>query len=105
MKKTYKYDIDLKTILMCVESLQGKKDLTKWTKQDYQKNIDVDNCRYDTTAYEANEYLLDDGSKILIHFNLTKISRTKLYDNRGDRIYFVKSGAHVTHDINNPQNL
>jgi len=95
-KKNYSIDMQNFTVLMCDPSLQGAKNQTKWTKEQIQKNIDVGDSRYDTIAYEANEYILDDTTKIIIHSNITKISRTKLYDPRGDRIYSVDLNASVT---------
>ncbi len=45
-------------------------------------------------AYEANEYLLDDTARIVIHLNITKISRTKLFDANGNRIYNIEITTH-----------
>ncbi len=87
--KNYGFDIQNNSVMMCDPSLQGEKNQTKYTKEQLQQNIDVDSCRSTTIAYESNEYLLDDGTKILIHSNLGKISRTKLFNQIGDRIYHV----------------
>jgi len=95
-KKNYSLDMQYFTVIMCDPSLQGTKNQTKWSKEQLQKNIEVEDSRYDTIAYEANEYILDDTTKIIIHSNITKISRTKLYDARGDRIYSVDLNASVT---------
>lgn len=94
--KNYSVDIQNFTVLMCDPSLQGMKNQTKYTKEQIQANTEVEDCRYDTIAYEANEYVLDDTTRILIHSNITKISRTKLFDPRGDRIYSVDIQANIT---------
>ena len=95
-KKNYSIDMQNFTVLLCDPSLQGTKNQTKWTNDQIQKNIEVEDCRYDTISYEANEYILDDGTRIIIHSNITKISRTKLYDPRGDKIYAVNLSASLT---------
>lgn len=95
-KKNYSVNIKNFTVVMCDPSLQGMKNQTKYTKEQIQQNVEVEDCRYDTTSYEANEYLLDDGTRILIHSNITKISRTKLFNPVGDRIYNVNLGVNMT---------
>jgi len=95
-KKNYSCDIQNFTIMMCVPSLQGEKNQTKYTKEQIQNGIEVEDSRYDTISYEASEYLLDDTTRILIHSNITKISRTNLYNARGDRIYSVELQASIT---------
>ena len=95
-KKNYSVNIKMSTVMMCDVSLQGPKNQTKWTKEQFAKNIEVDNSQYDTISYEANEYILDDTTRILIHSNLSGLSRTKLYNANGDRIYIVKAQASIT---------
>lgn len=100
-KKNYSIDMENITVVMCDPSLQGAPNQTKWTPADYQKNIDVEDCRYDTIGYEANEYILDDTTRILIHSNITKLSRSKLYNKDGDRIYNV--GLQVSATVTPPK--
>ena len=95
-KKNYSVDMHYFTVMMCDPSLQGIKNQTKWTQEQIQKNIEVENSQYDTISYEANEYILDDTTRILIHSNITKISRTKLYTKNGDRVYVVDVQASIT---------
>ena len=95
-KKNYSVTIKNFTVILCDPSLQGIKNTTKWTQEQIQKGTEVENSQYDTISYEANEYLLDDGVRILIHTNITKISRTKLFDNNGDRIYNIQLGVNMT---------
>jgi len=82
--------------MMCVPSLQGEKNQTKYTKEQIKNGIEVEDSRYDTIGYEASEYILDDTTRILIHSNIIRISRTNLYDARGDRIYSVELQASIT---------
>jgi len=82
--------------MLCDPSLQGSKNQTKWTNEQIQKNIEVENSQYDTISYEANEYLLDDTTRILIHSNLGRIARTKLHNGNGDRVYVVEAQASIT---------
>jgi len=95
-KKYYSSDIQSSHVMMCDPSLQGTKNDTKFTKEQIQKNVEVEDSRYDTISYEASEYILDDTTRILIHTNIIKISRTKLYDRNGDRIYVVELQASIT---------
>ncbi len=81
---------------MCDTNLQGEKNQTQYTPKQLQEDIEVENCRYDTLQYEPAEYLLDEGTKILIHSNLTAISRTKLFDRKGDRIYIISNAISAT---------
>ena len=87
--KNYSFDIENYSIIMCDPSLQENKEQPTYTKEQVEQNIEIPSCRYATVAYEANEYILDDGTKIVIHLNLRKISRTKLYSKQGDRRYLV----------------
>lgn len=95
-KKEYRANLKNFTVILCDPSLQGPKNQTKFTKEQILKNIEVPNCKYDTTSYEANEYILDDMTRILIHTNITQISRTKLHDANGDRIYSIGFQATTT---------
>lgn len=95
-RRRYSADIKNDTVLMCESSLQGPRNQTKFTNEQIQENIEVEDCRYDTLSYEPEEYLLDGNVKILIHSNITKISRTKLFDYKGDRIYLVDISTSFT---------
>ena len=77
-KKEYSVNIKNFTVIMCDPSLQGIKNQTKYTQEQIQQNIEVEDSRYDTISYEANEYLLDDTTRILIHSNITKIWCAKI---------------------------
>lgn len=95
-KKHYSVTIKNFTVMLCDPSLQGSKNQTKWTSEQIQKNIEVENSQYDTISYETNEYILDDTANVLIHSNLGRISRTKLHNANGDRIYNIKLQASIS---------
>lgn len=94
--KKYSVDIAGTQVLMCHISLQGTKNQSKHTQEQLQNSIKVNNCIYDTLSYEPEEYLLDGNIKVLIHTNITEIMRTKLYDEKGDRIYLINASMDVT---------
>ena len=39
--------------------------------------------------YEPSEYVVDDGTRIVLHDTVVNIARTKLFNNVGDRIYMA----------------
>ena len=80
---------------MCDSSLQGTPG-SDVTREYMQKHIEVENSRYYTISYDASEYVLDDKSRLIIHNNVIGISRTRLYDSRGDRIYDINYDTHLT---------
>ncbi len=94
-KKNYSVNIKMVTVMLCDVSLQGEKNQTKWTEEDLIKNIEVENSQYDTISYEVNEYILDDNTRVLIHSTLGGISRTKVYNADGDRIYNINAQASI----------
>ena len=59
--KKYSTNIKSDIVLMCDPNLQGEKNQARFTPEQLQKNIDVENCRYDTLQYEPAEYLLEEG--------------------------------------------
>ena len=87
---------------LCDPKVQGKPDTTVYTKEQIQKHIEVQKCPYTTLQYEPSEYLLDDGTQLMIHSNLLGIARTSLYHNTGDRIYLPDSNIHV--NVQTPPN-
>lgn len=94
--REYSVEIETFNIFMCDPSLQGTKNQTRYTEEQIRKNIEVDDSRYTTISYETNEYLLDDNTRIIIHSNIEKINRTRLFDENGDRIYDISMQASVT---------
>lgn len=94
-KQQYSIQLDLVTVLLCDPLLHDVPTTQQYSVEDYKKNIEIESCRVATITYEANEYILDDGTKILIHVNLMKVSRSKLTSINGDRIYHVNAQANM----------
>ena len=93
-RRRYSADIKNDTVLMCESSLQGPRNQTKFTNEQIQENIEVEDCRYDTLSYEPEEYMLDGNVKILIHSNITNFKNKAFRLQRGQDIlgghkYFV----------------
>lgn len=101
-KKNYAFDIHQITTMMCDSTLQGQKNQTKYSKEKINSSIEVRNCPYDTIAYEINEYLLDDSTKIQIHSNLSNLARTSLFGSNGDRIYNVNLDMSMMINVQQP---
>ena len=95
-QKKYNMGIKSFTVLMCEPSLQGTPSSVRYTKEQIRKGTEVADSRYSTVSYEANEYVLDDMTRVLMHTNITKISRTKLFNTVGDRIYDVHINTSMT---------
>lgn len=78
-------------IALCDEKVCGKPDQKSYTPEQQRQNIEIETCPYTTMNYEPSEYVLDDRSRVLVHHNVINIARTKLFDNKGDRIYLVEA--------------
>lgn len=94
-KISFTVDAQTLTVLHADSALKGAPTNRPITKQEIQTSIDKEDMRYDTLSQEFNEYSLDDGTKIKIYTNVTKISRTTLRDNKGDPIYSVDSSIQM----------
>ena len=77
-------------------TLKGAVNLNQISNDEIAKNIEKEDMQYNTLAQEFNEYLLDDGTKIKIHTNVTSISRSSLKDKSGDPIYYIQSGSQIS---------
>lgn len=76
-------------VALCDEKVCGKPDQRKYTPEQQKQNIDIKTCPYTTMNYEPSEYVLDNGTRVLLHHNVINIARTKLFDQKGDRIYRI----------------
>jgi len=90
-KISFNIDAQTLTVIDADSNLKGMPSNKPITKDEIQKSVEKDDMRYDTLAQEFNEYQLDDGTKIKIYTNVTKISRTSLKDVKGDPVYMVSS--------------
>ena len=82
--------------VLCDPKLQGKPEPKPYTLEQLNSNVEVKYCDHSNIKYEPSEYLLDDGHRILIHYNIVNIARTTLYNAEGDRVYLVTAAANVT---------
>ncbi len=88
-KPRFSIDTQPFTVIHAEPALCGAKNDERVTQEDMAKAVDKDDMRYDTISQEFNEYVLDDGSKIKLYTNVTKISRTKINNSHGEPLYFV----------------
>jgi hypothetical protein len=63
-----------------------------YTEQELASSIDQE-LRYNTTAEEWNEYVVDDGTRIRVEITVTRVSRTTKFDQYGDPIYLVETSG------------
>ena len=91
----YFIDAQVLTVIYAFADLRGAANLKPISNEEIRKNIDLDDMRYDSMAQDSNEYVLDDGTKIKIHTNITSISRSTLKDSHGDPIYSVQSSNQI----------
>ena len=91
----YFIDAQILTVVRVSPDLKGSVNSKPILNDEVIKNIDLDDMRYDSMAQDSNEYLLDDGTKIKMHTNITSISRSKLRDSHGDPIYSIQSSNQI----------
>lgn len=94
-KISFTMDAQTITVIDADPALKGTPNKNPVTPQEAQASIEKDDMRYDTLAQEFNEYLLDDGTKIKIYTNVTRISRSSLKDAKGDPVYNVSSSNSI----------
>ena len=90
-KVSFTIDAQTLTVIDADPALKGTPNNKPITKEEIAKSIEKDDMRYDKMSQEFNHYQLDDGTKIKIYTNVTKISRTSLKDAKGDPVYSVNS--------------
>lgn len=85
-------DTDIETIVVgysppSLNTTPGKRN---WTPDQLHDSIELDNMPIRIINSDPSEYLIDNGTIIKIGGKLVKVSRTKLHDARGDRIYYTE---------------
>lgn len=95
-KADRRVELDLHQAILCDPSMQGKPDSKQYTPEQMSKYVEVKHCKYTTMQYEPSEYILDDGSRLLVHCTIANISRTTLFDAVGNRIYLVRATGNAT---------
>ena len=92
-----KISIDGRTITVTYnvpDSLKGEPSVKRYAPEELQSAIEKE-VGYKIVSEEWNEYIAENGMKIRIKDNVTRIHRTKLKDRNGDPIYFVEHSTLV----------
>ncbi|MDD9813688.1 MAG: hypothetical protein OXU37_05425 [Thaumarchaeota archaeon] len=74
-------------VVICAPELKGTPSIP--SSEEVKKGAERTDISFETIALENNDYLLSDGTRIKMYFNIDEISRTSLYDANGDRIYKI----------------
>ena len=90
VKVSYKFEAVLRQEWKCSPNLIGNSSDHKYTQEELNANIEVENCPYDTKQYERSEFNIENKARVVLHPNLIRISRTSLFDENGDRKYIIK---------------
>jgi hypothetical protein len=89
-KSKYQAEFQTLTVVYNVpKDLKGTPNVEQFSPERIQQNIEKE-VGYKTIEEEWNEYIADDGTKIRVKNTVTRVSRTKLNDARGNPIYWVE---------------
>jgi len=93
----HQYDSDTQSIVVvhADPGLKGNTNPDQISRDEISKSIEVEDMPYDSLANEANEYVLDDRTKIIMHVNIINIARSGLKDQHGDPVYDIRFGVHL----------
>lgn len=86
------YDSNYQVVIGIVPpaELLGEPSDREYKKIEILESIVKDDVKVEKTIREDwNEYELEDGAKLSIKLVLTKASKTKLFDKRGEPIYYI----------------
>lgn len=86
-----KYSVSVEGLIaiICAPELKGTPTVPAPEPSKLQENIEQADVAFDTIFQDNNDYMLNDGARIKLYFNLGDIVRTTLYDSNGDRIYII----------------
>ena len=62
-----------------------------YTQNDYVKNIDMEDMEFEVIFEDFNQYDLDEKFILSLKTTLSQVSRTKLYNIRGEPIYLTNT--------------
>ena len=94
-KPSFNMDIQTLVVIYADSKLKGTPNPKPISNEEMIKAMDKSDMRYDTISQEFNEYLLDEGTKLKIFTNVTRVSRTSLKDKKGDPIYQVQTKNNI----------
>lgn len=88
------YVPDARTIIavICAPALKGTPAASP-SGEEQRQSVERADIPFETIAHDNNDYLLDDGTRIRMHFNLNEVSRMRLCDANGDRVYNIEYTA------------
>jgi len=84
----YSITKDAQTSVMCDPDLRGEPASRAPTKE-LPQAIELHNMHCDAVSADSSSYVLDDGTKITISIGHVDVSRTRLHDRHGDRVYLI----------------
>jgi len=73
------------------KKLRGEPTNQVYTLEDYNKNMDIEDMKFEIIFEDFNEYDLDGKHILSIKTSLSQVSRVKLYNARGEPIYLVNT--------------
>lgn len=76
--------------VICAPELKGTPSAPSQGNEEIQESVERADIAFETFAFDNNDYLLSDGTRIKIYFNLEEVSRTSLCDANRDRICTIK---------------
>lgn len=76
-------------VWLCNPDKRGPPDTKQYTTEEMKANLDLRMCSYTTVRYEPSEYSLPDDVRVKIFELIINLSRTSLFDSRGDRHYIA----------------
>lgn len=94
-RSKHSVEVSQNQVWMCDPALQGAPDTRKHTQDQLKASIEIQRCAYTTMQYEPSEYILDDGTHMVLHNTLINIARTGLFNHAGDRIYIATITGHL----------
>ena len=84
------YAVDTSRLYIVLTNERGEPDARVRTPQEVQNSITNRNIRFTTVLQDWNEYVLDDGSRVRIQPMVNSVSKTSLFDNHGNPVYWVE---------------
>lgn len=94
-KPLLRFEMGTEQVLLCAPELQGQPDTKQYTPDQLSQYMEVKHCNYTTLQYEPSEYILDDGSRIVMHCTITNIARSNRFDATGNRVYQIELSGNI----------
>jgi len=85
----YSATVEGMIVVLCAPELKGTPTTPPPSKDKLQESIERTDIAFDTIFQDNNDYMLADGARIKLYFNLGEITRTRSCDSNGDRIYVI----------------